>query len=369
MGRYSLILIAGFAIIAAAMKITILGIGEKSNEVSLGRYEERSARKIAHSAAQMSLEQLKANLGWREGYSDQEISDGLANVEIIDSETDTTLGIDTVRVVSVGSIYNDDETVIMKVALGHPEFPENINAGITANSNVTTLGNQLVDGRDHDLMSSLISNNGVYAIRTTAAYNGSGSTALAGTRDNGNDYGPVRRNFDPIVEEYMVWPGPGSYPTTPEEVLGGTAMGLWDGIMKMVAQSGINGSQYVTDPANLTYPLQGITYVELPNRGEWNPVDFGENSGGLLIVHNAQTNAAMKNLNSGTFSGLIIADDMVHIQATILGSVFLLSPTPSEGNCIGNGTGSVLFSRAAVIKALEEAGLGLTNVTVVDVYE
>jgi hypothetical protein len=119
----------------------------------------------------------------------------------------------------------------------------------------------------------------------------------------------------------------------------------------------------------LTYPLHGITYVELPNGGEWNPVDFGEGSGGILVVHNAQTNAAMKNLNSGTFAGFIIADDMVHIQATILGGAFLLSPTPSEGNCIGNGTGSVLFSRDSIIKALEEAGLGLTNVTVVDVYE
>lgn len=369
MGRYSLILIAGFAIIAATMKITFMGVGENSNEVSLGQFEERTARKIAHSATQMSLEQLKSDLDWREGYTEQEISDGIANVQIIDSETDTTLGIDTVRVVSVGSIYDYDETVITRAALGHPDFPDNINAGITANSNVATLGNILVDGRDHDLMANLISNNGVYAIRTTAAYFRGGSTALGGTRDNGNDYGPVRNNYDPIVEENMIWPGPGPYPTTPEEVLGGTAQGLWDGIMKEVAISGINGSQYVTDPAELTYPLHGITYVELPDGGEWNPVDFGEGSGGLLVVHNSQLNAAMKNLNAGTFAGFIIADDMVHIQATILGGAFLLSPTPSEGNCIGNGTGRVLFSRQSILKALEEAGLGLTSVTVVDVYE
>jgi hypothetical protein len=57
-------------------------------------------------------------------------------------------------------------------------------------------------------------------------------------------------------------------------------------------------------------------------------------------------------LNGGTFQGIIIADDMDHIHDEIYGEVIVLTPNPSEGNCIGNGKGSVLYSNAAVANAM-----------------
>ena len=72
----------------------------------------------------------------------------------------------------------------------------------------------------------------------------------------------------------------------------------------------------------------------------------------MLVVHNSWTNAAIKNMNSGTFKGLIIADDIDKIHMNIIGAVVSLTTSPS-GNCIGNGTGSVLYS----IAALEQATL------------
>jgi hypothetical protein len=59
----------------------------------------------------------------------------------------------------------------------------------------------------------------------------------------------------------------------------------------------------------------------------------------------------MKNLNTGTFRGLIIADDIVHIHGTIIGALVSLTESPSEGNSIGNGTGFVLFSKEAILAA------------------
>ena len=88
---------------------------------------------------------------------------------------------------------------------------------------------------------------------------------------------------------------------------------------------------------------------------------------GILILHNSSTNAEIKNINSGTFKGLLIADDMVHIHTDILGAVVCLSPTPSEGNCIGNGNGNVLYSSTAIKKGISDAsssnapGYGFAN--------
>lgn len=366
MGRYTMILIAGFAIIAGLLKISLQQIGRKSSELSSEKYEVDVARSSAHSAGQLALEELKGNLNWRDGYSDLTLSAGSADVKIVDSSQDSTLGLDTIRIESRGSYMDDHASIMMKVALGHPDFPDNVTSGITAHSNVGTLGNMLVDGRDHDINGNLISDNGVLAIKTTDTYFCGGSTSLAGTTDSGTDYGPVRINYDPIVEENFEWT---DYPTSPEDVLGGVSEGLTDGVLKLVALSGVNGSQYTVNPATLSLPLQGVTYVELPDRGEWNPVEFGSESSGILVVHNSAGNALMKNLNDGIFRGFIIADDMLHIQTTVIGGVFLLCEYPSEGNCIGNGTGRILFSRNSIIKSLEEAMIGLTNVSVLDCWE
>jgi hypothetical protein len=69
----------------------------------------------------------------------------------------------------------------------------------------------------------------------------------------------------------------------------------------------------------------------------------------------------MKNLNSGTFKGLIIADDVVHIHTNIIGGLICLSPAPSEGNCIGNGNGSVLYSTEAITAATGGAGTSVSS--------
>jgi hypothetical protein len=151
--------------------------------------------------------------------------------------------------------------------------------------------------------------------------------------------------------------------------MGGTANGYPEGTLKTIALSGVNGSQYVTNPGLLNYPLQGVTYVEISSGSTWLPVNFGSNGRGILVVHNSATNAVMKNLNSGTFKGLIIADDMVHVHMDIIGAIFLLTTGPSEGNCIGNGNGSLLFCRDAVNQGVQGAGGSSRSVAVQDYWE
>ncbi|RJQ47850.1 MAG: hypothetical protein C4534_00490 [Gaiellales bacterium] len=366
MGRQALILMMGFAIIAGVMKFRIERSERSAGRMGSERYEACAARNAAHSAAQMALHQLRQNHSWRAGYSNLNLAGSTVNVSIQDALSDSTLGQDTLRLTAQSSNGDEEATVIMRVSVGHPSFPGSINAGITARAHIGTLGNMLVDGRDHDLNGNLIPNSGGNAITTTRTYICGGSTALCGTTDAGVDLGPIRNNYDAIVDEGVSWP---DFPDTPEKVLGGAAAGLPPNALKLAAMFGISGSQYTTDPATLTYPLRGITYVELPNGGEWNVVDFGPDSRGILVVHNSASDALVSNLNSGIFRGLIIADDMRHIHSIIIGGVFLLTETPRDGTCIGNGSGSLLYSRNVIQQGMEDIHMGWANVDIVDCFE
>jgi hypothetical protein len=79
-------------------------------------------------------------------------------------------------------------------------------------------------------------------------------------------------------------------------------------------------------------------------------------------------NAAIKNLNNGTFKGLIIADDIEKIHASIIGAVVSMTTSPS-GNCIGNGSGDVLYSNAAIQQATSVSAGGDGGVTVLSWLE
>jgi hypothetical protein len=367
MGRQVLILVAGFAILAGLMKLSLESSQRRISSLSDDKYCSATSRNAAHSGAQLALRNMRQNLTWRSGYSNLSVSGASVDVTVLDASDDSTLGVDSVRIISQASLMNEDASLSMLVVLNHPEFPPNVKSGITARANIGTLGNMLVDGRDHDANGVLLSDQGLKAITTTETYVCGGSTALCGTTDSGTDYGPVRSGYSSIVDEHYSWPG--SYPSTPEGVLGGTGVGLGANALKLAAQSGIGGGQYVTDPANLHYPLNGVTYVELPNNGTWSPVDFGENGQGILIVHNSYGNALMSNLNGGTFRGMIISDDVVHIHSLIIGGLFLLTDNPREGNCIGNGSGTLLLSRSTIIQALESAQIGMGSITVADCWE
>ncbi|MCZ6676885.1 MAG: hypothetical protein O7E52_06510 [Candidatus Poribacteria bacterium] len=406
-------------------------------------------------------------------------------------------------------------------------------ATIVAAGPVDTLGTLTVDGRDHDMVGNLIPGSGTLGISTLITCVQSGNSQVGGTV-GGTDYAPSKPADPAVIEEAADWSAEGGFPDPepPDNVLG-----LAPGTLMAIAQSGENGSQYVNDPANLTFPLSGVTYVELPayegdfgligghfdvdvfdspttselyhehefddkfnvtyidimndpkllfndvigptypnnlrlefynahngsgaytftvggstytgvtqsgfeitfhpslmtalrvdfasledlrdsdpgtvqgdivdrddafsvrmydvTTGElvyelatyhhvkddkkkkkggggggggstpspsiWQSIEFGD-SEGILIVHNSTTNTVMKNLNGGTFTGLIIADDIVHIHNNIIGMVYVLTPTPSSGNCIGNGNGSVLYSNQAISNATQSA-FGATTIS------
>ncbi|MDQ7818563.1 MAG: hypothetical protein RDU14_16175 [Melioribacteraceae bacterium] len=348
MGKAIIIYVLGTLTIFLTLNTNVnQRISSSVNSVS-ENFSDVSARNIANSMAEMLIAEIGNNKNFRvSNWTLKSMFGGEAYYRVVD----TVITADTLIKISIKANYFNlvkNVDVLGKSSVsGSPGFlPGTVKAAISTNNNVQTLGNLVVDGRDHDINGNLIGGQGTYAIWTTGSYSRSGNSHLGSTVSE-TDYSLAKVENNNYRLESQSYPG--GYPTSPDGVLGGAANGFTDGTLKALSQSGWNGSQYVTNPSSLTFPLSGVTYVELTSGGTWNPANI--NGSGILIVHNTSGNAKIKNLNSGTFKGLLIADDIIHIHTNIIGAVVALSPSPSDGNCIGNGNGDVLFSRAAINQA------------------
>jgi hypothetical protein len=352
MGKMILILLLGTIVIFGVLNININNGLNLATDKSLELYAAAGARNVANSAVQLLIARLGDNNAYRvNSPAETDLLGGNAEYTVIDD----IIGTDTLVKINVQGTYmgaNSNISAHVKFPDGgSPVFPAAVLAAITTNNPVQTLGKLIVDGRDHDLNGNLLPGKGTLGIWTTNSYSRGGASTVGGTYEK-KDYAPSKKYSSDIVSSNQTWPD--GYPSTPEGILGGSDKGYPEGKLKSIAMSGSDGSQYVTDPSMLTYPLKGITYVELGNDETWQSMNI--EGSGILIVHNKELNAKMKNLNTGTFKGLLVADDIVHIHAEIIGAVASLTPNPSEGNCIGNGDGSVLFSSEAIMSAMPSGG-------------
>lgn len=362
LGKYSLILVSGFVITFGVINRDLNSASAALYQNYWSQYERGESRQIARSLTNMALAALNDSVAWRAGYMGVQMGGGMGSATVYDSSTDTSLAAGEVRIMSTGRSGGAEDTVIVLATVsGGPGVPPGVHGGITARSVVKTLGNLVIDGRDHDLNGNLLLGQGTMGVSTTQTYDQGGASRAGGTAAGGIDHIPAKPADASIVEEGATY----TFPSDPDAVFGHPS-----GSLKAMAQSGVNGGQYVTDPAHLTFPLTGVTYVELASGATWGGIDFG-NSSGVLVVHNSSVNAVMKNLNGGSFTGLIIADDIEHIHADVIGAVVSLTTTPS-GNCIGNGSGSILYSSAALSQASSVSSGGPAgggNVAVTSWYE
>lgn len=356
MGRAALVLVLGFTAVfhVAAFDIqrSVLAAEWQVTE----RHGELLALNLAESGAEMTLSRLAYNGSWR-GWTSNALAGG--GTVVAGAVDDTSLGPLGVRVLSYGTYHEQADTVYVRLLIDS-RIPGAARGAVTANSMVAGNGGLLLDGRDHDENGNVLPGSGALAISTTATLDLKPNTWLAGTSDS-LDYTPHRWSdggfdFGPLTETGASWPA--GYPMSPDGVMGGAADGYPEGRLKEIARSGARGSQYVgpdavppSGPGDLAMPLRGVTYVELGPGASWIGADFGDHSSGILVVHNSTRTAVLKNVNNGIFRGLVIADDLVHLHAQIIGALVILSSSPSSGNVVGNGHGSVLYSRATLSRA------------------
>jgi hypothetical protein len=355
-GKALIILLAGIMGIAGLTYLNIFESGKRMSETTTDTFNASQAKNLAEAGAQMAVRQMIKDTAWREGYTGLTLLGGVVNVRCVDTLFDT---ISVVKVESIAKMAKNTDAEKTHTAVCYYNkyrkqtiFPPAIRGSITTNSTITTLGDMNVDGRDHSITGTLLSGTGSLGIWTTGNLFQSGSSTIGGTAA-GTDYPPSKPANANTVSYLQTYPG--GYPTTPDGIMGGSVNGYPEGTLKAIAVSGAGGSQYVTNPVNLTYPLKGVTYVELPPNSSWTSANIA--GSGILIIHNQTLTAGIANINSGIFAGIMMADDIVRIHTTVIGALIGISPHPSSGNCIGNGTGSILFSREAIMNAVNLVNL------------
>lgn len=356
MGRAALMLVLGFTAIFHIAAYDIQRSVLAAEEQVLQRSGETLALHLAESGAEMTLSRLSYNGSWRGWQSADTPGGGRVVAGALD---DSSLGPLGVRVISYGSFLDWADTVRVRLFIDN-RMPGAARGAVTANGVVAGSGGMVFDGRDHDVDGNVVPGRGALAISTMATLDLRPNTWLAGTSDSLDH--PLRSandaalDYGAITETGTSWAA--GVPFSPDGAMGGVAEGFPEGRLKEIARSGANGSQYVgpdtsppTGPGDLALPFKGVTYVELAIGEVWINARFDDNCSGILVVHNESGNAFLKNVNHGVFRGLIIADDLVHVHTQVIGAVIVLTGCPSSGNLMGNGHGSILYSRATLSRA------------------
>ena len=360
-GRAIIIVVTGVIIISSIIfaKIEAASTNIAANYSSY--YYRQSAQNIAQSGVNMGLRQLIINSSWRTGYTNLSLMGGKVTVRAFDT---TFASLPSVGISATATIATDPSiylltgltkatTATSMAYVPRRKDPPGLKASLTTSTATSVNGGMTIDGRNHTITGALIApgGTGIYGVWTTSSFSQGGASTVGGTDvSTGTDYAPKGwpKDSKSILSNQPPYPG---FPTTPDSVFGGASFGYPEGTLKTIAQSGLGGSQYVTDPAKLKFPLVGVTYVELAAGVSWAPSAF--NGTGIVICHNVQRNAYISSISGTTFTGILIGDDIVHIHSTIIGAVISLTVFPSQGNVIGNGQGSILYSSAAVKAAAD----------------
>jgi len=358
-GRATLLVVAGASLVLGTMNLQINRRAEQAMENMVSYFERTLARDLANQAAEYLLTQLADSSSWRVRTLTRLAID-LASVSDPHSVyfflKDTTLRIrgsdrSTIKLGVEATYGRQTHAVVVYVDSLFGVVPPTVRGALTANGPLDkTISDMQIDGRDHDEHGNLIRNSGVFGVSSGTSFSNTQNALIGGTDRDGIDR-PMSFPEDPrIIEQNFSWGC--AFPDSPDKVLG-----LLEGTLKAIAQSGEAGSQYVTDPKYLRFPLRGVTYVELPAGVSWKGAKIGSNPSGILIVHNSSVNAKVDNISTSDgspFRGLIIADYMFHLHLDVLGAILLLSPQLERiKECRGNQDHKIFYSQKTIKQATQ----------------
>ena len=334
MGKFVITVLLGFLVI---FNIVANNINKTSTEAEVNLYDSYGkvmAKDIAESGAQAIISKLADDSSWRGEKANITFGGGVFTAGAVD---DTSIGTGGIRVYSYSSFNAVQDSAVVHLTFTS-SLPVGVRGALTTRGDVK-MKSITIDGRDHDQFGNLIPSSGTFGISTTnTLFEQLELAEVGGTDESGTDFVPSLPANPGIYETEAVWAG--GFPDTPDKIMGGAAAGYPEGTLKSIAQSGVNGSQYVTDWIDLTLPLRGVSYVEGTN----SDINFGDFSSGILVVHNASGTALMDDF-VGIFKGLIIADmldwEIETIPCDIIGALVVLN---DASDVQIEGMGSVKYS-------------------------
>ena len=360
MGKAIMIVILGSIVLFGVLNQNTNRYLNSDTENSVDFYADARAKNIASSMAQMILSQIADSMSYKtSGTKTASLFGGTAQYSV----TRVFFEDDTLSRIYVKANYLGKEREVITYCSPGGWTPPFIRGAWTANATLdNTISDMFIDGRDYRLDGSIVAGNGVFGVSSSVKFVNTQNAAIGGTY-NHVDY-PMTYPENPVIIEKYDWGG--HFPETPDAILG-----YPEGTLKAIAQSGIGGSQYVKNPpkdgksfTGFTYPLSGVTYLELDNGVEGEFLLKKKGNKGMLIVHGPNRMSRIIGVkydatSDGVFTGLLVTDYSFHHHVDILGGVLQLSPNlEASKNCNGNKDHWVHYSSEAIIKATEIAAKG-----------
>ena len=387
MARYIMIIVLGGMFTFGISNITQNSNLHQGTQNTVDHFSQSRASNIANSMADIILMRLANDFDYRVNTKTTEkLNDGTAVYVVEDALFDG----DSVVKIIVAAEFEGVEKILTtytnKPTSGW--VPPVVRGAWTANGPLNnTISDMFIDGRDHDLNLNLLPETGVYGVSTSVKFINMENAAIGGT-NNKVDYPMTFPEAPEVIEEFYDWGG--KFPESPDE-----ALGLPEGTLKAAAKTGEYGSQYLLNPplsgkylTGLTYPISGITYIEVTNGKDYE-IELQENgNSGILIFHNDDRTSRFigvkfdKDNSDGLLTGLLISDYSFHHHIDILGSIIMLSPNLEEDkDCNGNKDHWAYYSSEAIANATENVakitglsgsvgyGFGKKRLNVKHVYE
>jgi hypothetical protein len=359
MARYIMIIVLGGMFTFGVSNITQNSKLMQGTENTVDNFSLTRARDVASSMSDIILMRLGNDFNYRVNQPQTENINGGEASYLVEN---TFFEGDSMIKITVAAEFNGAQKILTTYTDRPTKgwVPPVIRGAWTANSNLdNTISDMYIDGRDHDLNLNLIPETGRYGVSTSTDFINTQFAAIGGT-NNKVDYPMTFPEVPEVIEENYEWDG--GFPTSPD-----MALGLPEGTLKAAAQTGEFGSQYLLNPpldgkylVGLTYPISGVTYIEV-NNGKDYEIQLEQNDNkGILVFHNETTSSRFKGIkfdsgtSDGQFTGLLIGDYTFHHHIDILGSVILLSENLETIKiCNGNLDHWVYYSSEAINSATE----------------
>ena len=392
MAKFILIIVLGAMITFGVSNITKNNVVGQGTQTTVDNFSVKRAHDIASSMSEIILMRISNDGSYRaSNLAPEYLNGGEANYTV----EDTFFEGDSLIKITVNSQFNGITKTITTYAQKPTDgwIPPFIRGAWTANADLNnTISDMYIDGRDHDLSLNIIPKTGRFGVSSSTEFRNDENAAIGGT-NNFIDYPMTYPEVPEVIEEYYDWGG--TFPETPDEILG-----YPEGTLKAAAQTGQYGSQYLLNPSlvkigkkwfidGLTYPISGVTYIELTNNKECEFQFEQHGNSGILVIHGDKNHTATitgvkfdKDNSDGLFTGVLVTDYSFHHHIDILGAVLQLSPNlETSKNCNGNKDHWVYYSSEAISNATEIAaeitglsgsvgyGYGKKRVKVKYVYE
>jgi hypothetical protein len=354
-----MIMVLGAMVTFGVSNITQNNVVGEGTKNTVDDFSLKRSRDIANSMTDVIIMRLANDVTYRVNSDATEyLNGGEINYTVEDSFFES----DSLVKITVASEFNG-VTQNMTSYVGRPTdgwVPPIVRGAWTANANLNnTISDMYIDGRNHDKNLNIIPNTGIYGVSTSTTFVNVENAAIGGT-NNEVDYPMTYPEAPEVIEENYNWGG--AFPESPDEILG------WpEGTLKSAAQSGEFGSQYLYNPGKvkigkkwfidgLTYPLSGVTYIEMTNSSGVELLLKEMGNGGIVVVHNEGSGDAIiegikfdSDNSDGLFTGLMIMDYSFHHHIDILGAVIMLSENlETSKNCNGNADHWVKYSSEVI---------------------